>query len=128
MSALLVYPAGSSPGDCQALPLNRSRRASSLVMPHSRRLTGRTRRWRSRRARRACARRRRAALLDLDRADGPLGFVVGEDVPVGAGGEAEDQVLEGAEPAGEAAGVFRGGGAPVEVGGQPGGGERPVAG
>ncbi|HCU92632.1 MAG TPA: hypothetical protein DHU96_07755 [Actinobacteria bacterium] len=31
---LLAYPAGSSPGGCQALPLNRSRRASGLVMPH----------------------------------------------------------------------------------------------
>ena len=69
-----------------------------------------------------------AALLDFDGPDGPLRFVVGEDVEVRAGGEAEDQILEGAEPAGEAAGVLRGGGAAVEVRGQPGGGERPVAG
>ena len=51
-----------------------------------------------------------AALLDLDRADRPLGFVVGEDVQVRAGGEPQDQVFEGAEPAGDAAGVFGGGG------------------
>ena len=63
-----------------------------------------------------------AALLDLDGPDCPLGFVVGEDVQVGAGGEPQDQVLEGAEPAGEAAGVFRGGGAPVEVDFESGGG------
>jgi hypothetical protein len=55
-------------------------------------------------------------------------LVVREDVEVGAGGEAEDRVLEGAEPAGEAAGVFRGGSAPVEVRGELGGGECPVAG
>ena len=68
------------------------------------------------------------ALLDLDGPDCPLGFIVREDVQVRAGGEPQDQVLEGAEPAGEAAGVLRGGGAPVEVGGQPGGGQCPVAG
>ena len=63
-----------------------------------------------------------AALLDLDRPDRPLSFVVGEDVQVGAGGEPQDQVLEAEEAAGEAPGVLRGGGAPVEVGGQAGGG------
>jgi hypothetical protein len=44
-----------------------------------------------------------AALLDLDRADGPLGFVIGEDVQVGAGDEAEDVVLVPLEPAGQGA-------------------------
>jgi len=44
------------------------------------------------------------------------------------GSKAEDQVLEAAKPAGDAAGVFSGGGAPAEVGGPPGGGQRPVAG
>jgi hypothetical protein len=70
----------------------------------------------------------RAALLDLDRPDRPVGFVIGEDVQVRTGREPQDQVLEAEEPAGDAAGVFRGGGAAVEVAGQPGGGERPVAG
>jgi hypothetical protein len=55
-------------------------------------------------------------------------LVVREDAEIRAAGEAEDQVLEGAEPAGEAAGVFRGSGAPVEVRGEPGAGECPVAG
>jgi hypothetical protein len=36
------------------------------------------------------------------------------------GSETEDQVLEDAEPAGEAADVFCGGGAPVEVRREPG--------
>jgi len=60
-----------------------------------------------------------AALLDFDGADCPLGFVVGEDVQVWAGGEPQDHVFEGAEPAGDAAGVAGGGGAPVQVGGGP---------
>ena len=60
--------------------------------------------------------------------DGPPGFVVGEDVQVGAGDKSQDEVFETAEAAGQAAGVFGGGGAPVEVGGQPGGGQFPVAG
>jgi len=55
-------------------------------------------------------------------------LVVREDVEVRTGGEAEDQVLESAEPAGEAAGVFRGGGAREEVRREPGAGECPVAG
>jgi hypothetical protein len=63
-----------------------------------------------------------AALLDLDGPDCPLSFVVREDVQVRAGGEAQDQVLEVQEPAGDAACVLRGGGAAVEAGGQPGGG------
>jgi len=58
-----------------------------------------------------------AALLDLDRPDRPLGLVIGEDVQVRAGGEPQYQVFEGAEPAGQAAGVFRGRGPAVEVGG-----------
>ena len=58
--------------------------------------------------------------------DGPLGFVVGEDVQVGAGDKSQDEVFETAEAAGQAAGVFGGGGVPVEVGGQPGGGQFPV--
>jgi len=65
-----------------------------------------------------------AALLDLDGPDCPLGFVVGEDVQVGAGGEPQDQVLEAEEAAGEAAGVLRGGGAAVEAGFESGGGSR----
>ena len=69
-----------------------------------------------------------AALLDLDGADCPLGFVVGEDVQVGAGREAQDHVLEGQEPAGDPPGVLRGRGAPVSVRGQPGRGQRPVPG
>src|SRR5260221_4332343 len=69
-----------------------------------------------------------AALLDLDGPDRPLSFIVGEDVQVRAGGEPQDQVLEGAEPAGEAAGVGRGGGGPGEGGGQPGGGQGPGTG
>jgi len=69
-----------------------------------------------------------AALLDLDRADCPLGFVVGENVQVRAGSKAQDQVLEAEEPAGDTARVLRGGGAPVEVAGEAGGGEFPVAG
>ena len=63
-----------------------------------------------------------AALLDLDGPDRPLGFIIGEDVQVRTGGESQDQVLEGAEPAGEAAGVSCAGDAPVQIGGQPGGG------
>ena len=59
-----------------------------------------------------------AALLDLDGPDRPLGFVVGEDVQVRAGGEPQDQVLEAEEAAGEPAGVFGGGGPAVEIGGQ----------
>ena len=66
-----------------------------------------------------------AALLDLDGPDCPLGFVVGEDVQVGAGGEAQDQVLEAEEAAGEPAGVFGGGGPTVETGGQADGGQCP---
>jgi hypothetical protein len=50
-------------------------------------------------------------LLDLDRLDCPLGLVVGEDLQVRAGGKAEDEVFEGQEPAGDAAGIIRGGGA-----------------
>src|SRR5579859_1253185 len=45
-----------------------------------------------------------AALLDFDGPDGALGFVVGEDVQVGAGGEAEDHVLVLFEAAGQGAG------------------------
>ena len=51
------------------------------------------------------------ALLDLDRPDRSLGLVIGENVQVRAGGEAQDEVLEGEEPAGDAAGIIRGGGA-----------------
>jgi hypothetical protein len=40
-----------------------------------------------------------AALLDFDGADCPPGFVVGEDIQVRAGGEPQDHVFEGAEPA-----------------------------
>jgi len=69
-----------------------------------------------------------AALLDLDGADCSLGLVVGEDVQVGAGREAQDHVLEVQEPAGDPPGVLRGCGAPVGVGGQPGRGQRPVPG
>ena len=47
-------------------------------------------------------------LLDFDRPDCPLGFVVGEDVEVEPGGEPQDQVLEAEEPAGDEAGVFGG--------------------
>jgi hypothetical protein len=47
-----------------------------------------------------------AALLDLDRPDRPLGLVVGENVQVRAGSEAEDQVLEAEEPAGDARASF----------------------
>ena len=68
------------------------------------------------------------ALLDLDGQDCPLGFIVREDLQVRAGGEPQDQVLESAEPAGKAAGVLRGRGLPVQVSGQPGAGQRPVAG
>jgi hypothetical protein len=60
-----------------------------------------------------------AALLDLDRPDCPLCFVVSADVQVRAGSEAQDQVLEGQEAAGDPAGVFGGRGAAVEVGGEP---------
>lgn len=56
-----------------------------------------------------------ATLLDLDGPDSPLGFIVGEDVQVGAGGEPQDQVFKAEEAAGEAAGILRGGGAPVEA-------------
>ena len=69
-----------------------------------------------------------AALLDFDGPDCPLSFVVGEDVQVGAGGEPQDHVLIAREPAGEAAGVLGGGGAPVEIGRQAGSGQCPVAG
>src|SRR5271170_6089946 len=69
-----------------------------------------------------------AALLDLGGPDCPLGFIIGEDVQVGAGGEPQDHVLAVAEPAGEAAGILSGGGAPVQVRGQAGGGQVPVAG
>ena len=48
------------------------------------------------------------ALLDLDGPDCPLCFVIGENIQVRAGGEAEDKVLEAEEPAGQAAGVLRG--------------------
>src|SRR5580698_5856979 len=68
------------------------------------------------------------ALLDFDRADGPLGFVVGEDVQVRAGGEAEDQVLVPLEAAGDRAGGPGGGGVPGQVGPQPVVRDRPVAG
>ena len=54
-----------------------------------------------------------AALLDLDRPDCPLCFVIGEDVQVRAGSKAEDEVLEAEEPAGDAAGVLRGRGPPT---------------
>jgi hypothetical protein len=63
----------------------------------------------------------------FDRPDGAFCYVVGEDVQVRAGGDAEDEVLERQEPAGDAAGVFGGGGAAVQVRGQPGGRECPVA-
>jgi hypothetical protein len=58
-----------------------------------------------------------AALLDLDRADGPLGFVIGEDVQVGAGDEAEDVVLVPLEPAGQGAALAGGGAVPEQAGG-----------
>jgi hypothetical protein len=67
-----------------------------------------------------------AALLDFDRPDRPLCFVVGEDVQVRACGEAQDQVLESEEPAGAPAGVFGGGRAAVPVGRR--GRRRPVPG
>src|ERR1019366_4709337 len=69
-----------------------------------------------------------AAHLYFDWPDGPLGFIVGEDVQVRTGDETKDHVLAGAEPACEAAGVGGGGGAPVEAGGQAAGGQVPVAG
>jgi hypothetical protein len=53
-----------------------------------------------------------------------------EDEASGSGDparEPQDQVFEAEEPAGDAAGILRGGGAPVEVGGEPGGGEFAVA-
>ena len=60
-----------------------------------------------------------AALLDFDRPDCPLGFVIGKDVQVRAGREPQDQVLEPTEPAGEAAGVLRGDGAPDRLAARP---------
>jgi hypothetical protein len=63
-----------------------------------------------------------SCLLDFGGPDCLLCFVVGEDVQVRAGGEPQDHVLIGEEPAGEAAGVLRSGGAPVEISFQPGGG------
>ena len=69
-----------------------------------------------------------AALLDLDGPDCPFGFVVGEDVQVGAGREAEDHVLEVQEPAGDPAGVLRSRGPALGVRGEPVRGERLVAG
>nr|WP_300613679.1 hypothetical protein [Trebonia sp.] len=56
-----------------------------------------------------------AALGDLDGPDRPLGFVVGEDVEVGAGGEAQDHVLIPLEAAGDGAGCPGGGGVPGQV-------------
>ena len=69
-----------------------------------------------------------AALLDLDRADGAPGFVVGEDVQVRAGGKAQDHVLVAQEPAGQAAGVPGGGAVPEPAAPEPFGGGLPVAG
>ena len=60
-----------------------------------------------------------AALLHFNGPDCLLCLIAGEDVQVRAGGEAEDHVLVLQEPAGDPAGVPRGGGAPVEVRGQP---------
>src|SRR6185312_7884304 len=68
-----------------------------------------------------------AALLDLDWPDRPLSFIIGEDVQVRAGDEAEDHVLVPQEPAGDPAGIACGRGAPVEVRGQAGPGDGPVA-
>src|SRR5437762_4333255 len=68
------------------------------------------------------------ALLDLDRAQGALCFVVGEDVQVRAGGEAQDHVLVAQEPAGEAAGVPGDGTVPEPAAPEPFGGGLPVAG
>jgi hypothetical protein len=79
---------------------------------------------RSRRARRWSASIPGAALLDLDRPDRALCFVIGEDVQVRAGSKAEDEVFEAEEPAG----VRRGRGLPVQVRGEADGGQCPVAG
>src|SRR5450756_2563441 len=67
-----------------------------------------------------------AALLDLDGPDCSFCLVVRENVQVRAGGEAEDHVLVLQEPAGDPAGVLRGGGLPVAVRGEAGLGECPV--
>src|SRR5215472_9597835 len=128
-AAKLCYPVGSRPGGSQAWPLKRSRRASSLLIPHlgGGGQVGLDDREVSESFDGAPA-ASRAALLDLDGPDGALCLVVGEDVQVRAGGEAEDHVLEVQEPAGDAAGVLRGGGPAVDVRGEPVRDQCPVAG
>src|SRR6185437_1355056 len=61
------------------------------------------------------------------RPDRPLSLIISEYVQVRSGGEAEDHVLEVQEPAGDPPCVLRGGGPPVEVRGEPGGGKLQVA-
>jgi hypothetical protein len=66
-------PQNSPLGGIQALPLNRSRRASSLLMPISRRWTGRTGRGGEvGEAGEGAPAASGAALLDFDGADSPL--------------------------------------------------------
>src|SRR5262249_42557999 len=60
----------------------------------------------------------RAALLHLDRANCPFRLVIGKYIEVRAGDEPQDHVLVLQEAAGDPAGVFGGGGAPADIGGQ----------